>query len=554
MDKAGNGVGGRTRESCVEVKMSTIVVRRVAAIFLPDLPFELLTEVGKGVPLAVVEVEAELPSDDETQLGGVISSVNDAARRIGVRAGQTVADARARVANLVVRGVTKQALRLALGRVAEVMLAFAPTTSIDSGDASAPKDTVWIDLTGSAHLCGGEEAMLMEMASRARDLGHRARVAIADGPRLAKAVAVYGPIPETLVSASQGKEMLRGFPLDTLPLSRDRVVWLNRLGLWTVGDLTKLPSESLASRLGERWREALDLAMGRDGAPLVRYEPPSVPTEHATWDEPVESIEPLLFALRGMVSRLSARLEGRGEAAQSLELFSPYDSSIAKLRGIEGDPKPGLSFRIDLPSPLAHKNDLFRVLKSKLEHSELGAPVTGLTVSAALLTHAPKMQLCLGGDATTQIDPRAMAILLAELSAEMGPENLGVLELAPVHRPEARTHLVPIEDMSASPSAGSRATAPVVSSDVEFPTRLLAKPVLFEPMQGHGLTVSIDNQLFTVESTRHSMRLDQVEWWTSSPVCRDYARVWLTSGVRNVQAWVFTDRVTGRVFLHGYYD
>ena len=149
-----------------------------------------------------------------------------------------------------------------------------------------------------------------------------------------------------------------------------------------------------------------------------------------------------------MVSRLSARLEGRGLAAQIIELDAPYDRSIAKLRHVE---RPGLSFRIELPSPLAHKNDLFRVLKSKLEHSVLQAPVTGLSVTARSLTHAPKMQLCLGTDSALQTDPRAMAILLAELSAEIGPENVGVIELSPVHRPEARTRLVPLSLSSKSP-------------------------------------------------------------------------------------------------------
>ena len=134
---------------------------------------------------------------------------------------------------------------------------------------SAPLDTVWIDLTSSAHLFGGEEATMTELAARARELGHRVRVALADGPRLAKSVATFGVNAETIVPASRGKESLRDFPLVTLPLSRERVVWLNRLGLWTVSDLTKLPSEVLASRLGENWREALELAQGRDEAPLI---------------------------------------------------------------------------------------------------------------------------------------------------------------------------------------------------------------------------------------------------------------------------------------------
>ena len=144
-----------------------------------------------------------------------------------------------------------------------------------------------------------------------------------------------------------------------------------------------------------------------------------------------------------------------------------------------------------------------------------------------------------------------MAVLLAELSSEIGPDNVGVLEVALVHRPEARTLLVPIDDVSPSRKRAPPRCAP---SDVEYPTRVLSKPVPVEPMPGAGNLVSIDNQLFTIRAAEPMMRLDQVEWWTPSPVCRDYAKVWLTSGRKNVEGWIFTDRLTGKTFLHGYYD
>jgi protein ImuB len=514
---------------------------------------------SKDFPLAVVDAQNELRQGEEVLLGNVIFAVNDAAHRFGVRIGQTVAEARSCVANLVIRGLTHQAFRQALGRVAEIALSFGPTVSIDAGDTSKPLDTVWVDLTGTAHLWGGEEATLLELASRVRDLGHRVRAAIADGPRLARAACAFATASETIVPPGGGKDMIRTLALDALPLSRDRIVWLNRLGLWTVGDLVGLPARTLAGRLidangtTDPWRESLELACGRDEAPLVIYQPPQAPSESITWDDPVHAIEPLLFALSGLVARLSARLEGRGEAARSVELFALYDRSIAKLRKIPSSTEtgPGLFFRIELPSPLAKKSDLFRVLKSKLEKATLGAPVIGLTITARQLTRAPRMQLFMGGDATIQDDPGAMAVLLAELSAEIGRENVGMLECDPVHRPEARTHLVSLDELSSPCFDAANVRA---GSDVEFPTRLLPKPLPFEMMPGQRPTVAIDNQLFTWAGSSHPMRFDRIEWWTAAPMSRDYLRVWLTSGKKNVDAWVFTDRHTGRTFLHGYYD
>jgi len=536
--------------------------RRVGAIYLTHLSCELVHHEhdAKDLPLAVVEAQKESRPGEEAELGNVLFAVSDAAYKFGVRIGQTVAEARSAVAGLAIRGLTTQALRDALGRVAEVALSFGPTVSIDTGDPSKPLDTVWVDLTGTTHLFGGEEATLIELSSRVRELGHRVRAAIADGPRLARAACAFATAAETIVEKGGGKAMMRALPLEALPLSRDRIVWLHRLGLLTVGDLVGLPPHTLAGRLVDRnsttdpWRESFELAWGRDDAPLVTYEPPRAPSESVTWDEPVHAIEPLLFALRGLVARLSARLEGRGEAARAVELFAPYDRSIAKLKKIPSrdGADPGLFFRIELPSPLAKKSDFFRVLKSKLEKVTLGAPVLGLSVTAHMLTRAPRVQLFIGGDATIQNDPGAMAVLLAELSAEIGRENVGVLELDPVHRPEARTLLVPLDELS--PSSKRKNDTERAASDVEFPTRLLQKPLPFEMTSDKHPTVAIDNQLFTWMGSNSAVRFDQIEWWTAAPMSRDYARVWLRSGKKNIEAWVFTDRLTGKTFLHGYYD
>ena len=166
----------------------------------------------------------------------------------------------------------------------------------------------------------------------------------------------------------------------------------------------------------------------------------------------------------------------------------------------------------------------------------------------AELVHAPKMQLSLDGDAREQIDPRKVAVLLAELSAEIGQDNVGVLELVPVHRPETRTKLVPLQDVRHHKRPAREHPKRAVDdrehlSDAEFPAQGALQAGAIHDHARRWSTVSIDHHLFTVKRTSHFVRFDEVEWWTSSPVCRDYVRVWLTSGKKNVEAWVFTDRL-----------
>ena len=102
--------------------------------------------------------------------------------------------------------------------------------------------------------------------------------------------------------------------------------------------------------------------------------------------------------------------------------------------------------------------------------------------------------------------------------------------------------------MSSSESSVNEETLPAV----EFPTRLLPKPLPVEMRKG-GMVV-IDHQLFTWGKAARSVRFDRVEWWTASPLSRDYVRAQLTSGKKRIDAWVFTDRHTGQTFLHGYFD
>ena len=72
--------------------------------------------------------------------------------------------------------------------------------------------------------------------------------------------------------------------------------------------------------------------------------------------------------LQRLVSRIAARLEGRGEATRALELVLRGDKGIARLRGVEPDTR----LRVELPAPLSHADDLLRALRARLESAELG--------------------------------------------------------------------------------------------------------------------------------------------------------------------------------------
>ncbi len=473
-----------------------------------------------------------------------LAAVSDGARRFGVCEGQSIAEARALVANLAVRAVSRAEVLQALGRVAEVALGFGATVAIE-----AP-DTVWVDVAGSAHLAGGEPALAIELASRVRALGHRVRVAISGGPRLAQAFARWGTRDATplVVPPARTAALLARLPVVALPVDSERASWLVRLGVTTVGELRAIPRASAASRLGDGAGTVLDLCEGRDDEPLAPHTPPAVLVEEASWDEPLDGREPLLFVLRGLASRLSARLAGRGEAAQELDLVIQCDRSIAELRGAPDT----LRLHFDLATPLWREEEIRRVVASRLDRTKLAAPSLGLRLEAPSITSAVARQLELsrvsGGVLAGSKGLEGLPVLLAELASDIGKERVGKLAVVDSHRPELCSVLVPALETKRAPRKASGMTiAP------RAPLRILPSPVPVDAPLCEGAMLGIDRRLYSIKRVAFERRLDNVEWWTH-PVARDYLRLWLESAEGGLEVLAYVDRHSGKRFVHAIAD
>ncbi|MCA9594344.1 MAG: DNA polymerase Y family protein [Myxococcales bacterium] len=537
--------------------------RRIAAIELPELLCELAeAELGLLRRLSGKERERRplgvVLSEDPLEATAVLEAVNAPAARFGVRAGQTIAEACVLVAHLVAHPLKPARVQATLGRIAEAALAYGASVGIE-----APS-TVWVDISGAAHLVGGEAALAEELARTVRELGHAGRVAIASGPRLAQAFARFGPSPVQVVPSKDGARAMGELPVAALPVSMEIASWFSRLGIISVADLAQLPRAASAARLGDRASEILDLAEGRDATPLVAYRLPTVPEEDSSWEEGVSGSEPLLFVLRGLAARLSARLAGRGEAAQRLELVVEHDRSIARLRGAA----PETTLRFELASPLWREAELVRVVAARLERTELSAPSIGLRLSAPAVIRALGRQLDLSrvsGGLTGTPGVESLPVLLAELSSDIGKERVGVLTLADSHRPEARSQLspapgAPLPRRTNKKTKKKRAAQLPLSrvrpagSEGEAPTRLLPEPLQLSVGLRRGATLRIEHRLFTIERVRFVERLEAVEWWTGAPVSRDYLRITLGGVEGVIDALVYVDRVNGKRYLHAIAD
>jgi protein ImuB len=408
------------------------VQRRIASVALTEVRVEIAREGASTRPLAVVVAKPGGSVQTERHVLGNtrIDCVSREAARLGVRAGHTVAAAKAKLADLRVRVVPVGAVHTVLARIAEAAMTFGPTTAFD-----VSRDVVWVDVTGCAGLRGGEAGLARALGGRVRELGHACRVAVADGPRLAAAVARFSKSETVMVPEGQGASAVRALPLEALELEERLSTWLEDLGVSTCGDLQKLPRRGLAMRLGDRARDVIALLDGRDAAPLDPWRPPEVPEERVELEWGAHSIEALSFVNKTLCDRLSARLKGRSLAAARLELVLSLDRALC-----EHDHRVVLA--MTLPSPMARSGELFAVVRARIEGVTLAAPVLSVTLRAPELARAVAQPLDL-----LEPEPkarRALPLLAAELSAELGEEMVGTLALVDTWSAPDRTRLVPL--------------------------------------------------------------------------------------------------------------
>jgi hypothetical protein len=221
----------------------------------------------------------------------------------------------------------------------------------------------------------------------------------------------------------------------------------------------------------------------------------------------------------------------------------------------------------DLASPLWREEEIRRVVASRLERTKLGAPSLALQLEAPAVIRALGRQLELSrvsGGVTGEKGLESLPVVLAELVADIGKDNVGVLTLVDAHRPEAQSVLAPALEPALPARAkppkktrarpgGMRKARSSMSSTLAQPTRLLPEPVRLDAALRPGATLRIDHRLFTVERVELDRRLDGVEWWRA-PVSRDYLRLWLQGKSGGFEAWAYVDRRSGTRWLSGVTD
>ena len=305
----------------------------------------------------------------------VIAAVDRAARLAGLAPGMPLAQATARVPDLMAVAGDPMGDLAALHDLAQFCVRrYSPIAAPD------PDDGLWLDVTGCAHLYDGEKGLLDDLATRLARAGITARMAIAETPGAAHALARYGRRKITIVPPGEVVAALEPLPLAGLRLSREVLDGLGRLGFERIGQLLAAPRAPLLRRFGVMLGRRLDQATGRIAEIIEPARPPEMIAARRGFAEPIATPEALSQAITELVGDICRDLEPRGLGARRLDLLcTRVDGSFQAVR-------------IGTARPVRDPHHLTRLLREKLETIDPGFGIEVMVLSVPLAEAFEKIQ------------------------------------------------------------------------------------------------------------------------------------------------------------------
>ncbi|WP_157961713.1 Y-family DNA polymerase [Acuticoccus kandeliae] len=345
----------------------------------------------------------------------VLDAVDRVAKEAGLSAGLSLAEARAQIPSLRVEAADPEADRALLLSIARAADRYTPFVGLD-----APQG-LFLDISGCAHLFGGERGLLRDILVRLRAWGVEARAAIGDNPTIAWAVARYGE--GGIVPPGAEQAVLDPLPIEALRIPAETVAVLRRLGLKSVLQLRSQPRRPLVHRFGPLLAMRMEQAEGRQGEPITPLsQPPRFVVERA-FAEPLMQIEAVIGTLEKLAIQLSEALEAKGEGARRLRL------RLFHANGMVHDVVVGASM------PLCAAARMVRLLCPRLERlserieNESGIDLIRLAGEETALLEARQADLD-GSEALSDL-----ARLIDTLTERLGEDAVRRFVRADTHQP-----------------------------------------------------------------------------------------------------------------------
>ncbi len=270
--------------------------KRIMFVWLPNFAMTLARlrkpPLAKpGEPLVLVEKSGNIRR---------IAALDGPAIEAGLHPQQPLADALAICPKLVFANTEPEVCEAALAALAAWAQRYSPFTAPAASG-------LWLDITGCAHLWGGEADLAQDLLGRLEARGIPARAAIAPTPGAAFALAHHAE-RFAMVDRNTYKALLAPLLVERLRICGQTAALLRKLGLFTIGAVLELPRNSLSRRFPDLLPQ-LDKAMGLISEAIEFLRPPSPWIERLRFAEPISAPEDIERAAAALLETLCARLE-----------------------------------------------------------------------------------------------------------------------------------------------------------------------------------------------------------------------------------------------------
>ncbi|WP_347312336.1 DUF6504 family protein [Defluviimonas sp. SAOS-178_SWC] len=528
--------------------------RRILSLWFPRLGAERHLREMRGLMPDAFAVVGDAANRQ------VLTSLSEGAEAAGLYRGQPLRDARAMCPALVTALCNPRAEARFLTALRRWAGKFSPWVGEE------PPEGLVIDLSGAAHLFGGEGGVLKAVSEDCADLGLTVEAGIADtvgaawglarhagrGPvslrngdavdqearatrsRAAKRHWVKGgaaPLPASpppprarIAAEGQLRQALAPLPLAALRLEEETLTGLARLGLRHVGDIMGMPRAALSRRFGPGLVRRLDQALGLETEPVSPARPPLHFAVRLTLPDPIGLAEDIMAGIDRLLPALSDRLRAKGRGARRirLQLFRA-DQSMQEVE-------------LGLARPSAEANQIRPLIMLKMTEIDPGFGIDMIRIEAHVTepVHARQHRgpLDTAGPSERYGTGTALDTLISKLGARIGLEAITRLHPGDSHIPEKTARVMPA---AWSEPAG------------DWPPPPRPRPlVIFRPEPVHAPEDPMVPARFRwrrrdlVTASATGPERIAPEWWLDEPEWRSGTRdYWRVEAVTGERFWLY---------------
>lgn len=459
----------------------------------------------------------------------IVKAANILAHTQGVGPGMAVADARAIIPALEVMDDLEALPAKLLNNIGEWSIRFTPVVGID------PPDGLLLDVTGCAHLWGGERIYLTEICKRLTGFGYDVRVAMADTIGAAWGHARFGK-GDPIIEQGEQTAALLPLPATAIRISAEVSQRLEKLGLRQISSFIQMPRPSLRRRFGEQLLHRLDQALGTRVEEVIPLHPVELYQERLLSIEPIVTATGIHIALKKLLEVLCRRLQ-KEEKGLRVALFKCYrvDGKMEQLT-------------IGTNRPSSNPLHLFKLFEIKIDTIEPALGIELFILEAPQVEDTVIVQDKLWQDKAGLADTE-LAELLDRIEGKVGAGHIQRFVPAEHYWPERSFKLASSIDEKVQTEW---------KADRPRPLQMLSQPALIE------VTAPIPDyppMLFRYKGKLHKiLKADgperiEPEWWMQQGQHRDYYAVEDEEGQRY---WLFRlghydAAKTYQWFMHGFF-